>query len=124
MSDYVGGPLMKIFCASMEVRRKAKNFDLIHLPDSTYGAFMRHPKLVLTTWGYYTWRLLPRWYYERFGFPFNIPATAAGIEFMAMNSIALGAASMNISLLPLEYLPKGHVKENTVYVPPRHRVSN
>jgi len=118
MSDYVGGPIAKIFGASMEVRRKTKNFDLIHFPDSTYGAFVKHPRLVLTMWGYFTWRLLPRWYSERFGFPINIPGTAAGIEFMAMNTLALRRAKAVISLLPLFYLPRKHVRENVFYIPP------
>src|SRR5439155_11321295 len=118
MPDYVGGPLFKILGASQVVRRKVKDFDLVHFPDSTYGAFIKHPRLVLTTWGYFTWRLAPRWYSERFGFPINIPGTAAGIEFMAMNTLALRRAKAVISLLPLFYLPRKHVRENVFYIPP------
>jgi len=118
MPDYAGGPLVKILGASREVRRKAKEFDLVHFPDSTYGAFVRHPRLVLTMWGYYSWRLYPRWYVERFGFPINIPGTLAGFQFMAMNTLALRRARVIISLLPLHYLPKGRVREKVYYVPP------
>ena len=118
MSDYFGGPLIKTLGASLEVRRKVKDFDLVHFPDSTYGAFIRHPRLVLTMWGYYSWRLYPRWYVERFGFPINIPGTVAGLEFMAMNTLALRTARMIISPLPLKYLPKGQIRENMHYIPP------
>jgi len=118
MSDYFGGPLIKTLGASLEVRRKVKDFDLVHFPDSTYGAFIRHPRLVLTMWGYYSWRLYPRWYVERFGFPINIPGTVAGFEFMAMNTLALRTARMIISPLPLRYLPKGQIRENMHYIPP------
>ncbi|OLD03483.1 MAG: hypothetical protein AUJ07_06280 [Crenarchaeota archaeon 13_1_40CM_3_53_5] len=118
MSDYTGGPIAKVFGATRVVRRKTKDFDLVHFPDSTYGAFVRHPRLVLTMWGYFSWRLLPRWYAERFGFPINVPGTAAAIEFMAMNTLALRAARVVVSLLPLNYLPKGHVRENVFYIPP------
>ncbi len=118
MSDYTGGPIAKIFGATRVVGRKAKDFDLVHFPDSTYGAFIRHPRLVLTTWGYFSWRLLPRWYAERFGFPINIPGTAAAIEFMAMNTLALRTARVIISLLPLRYLPKRQIRENLLFIPP------
>src|SRR6266571_339132 len=118
MSDYFGGPLIKTLGASLEVRRKVKDFDLVHFPDSTYGAFVRHPRLVLTMWGYYSWRLYPKWYVERFGFPINIPGTLAGFEFMAMNTLALRTARMIISPLPLKYLPKGQIRENMYYIPP------
>ena len=118
MSDYFGGPLIKTLGASLEVRRKVKDFDLVHFPDSTYGAFVRHPRLVLTMWGYYSWRLYPKWYVERFGFPINIPGTLAGFEFMAMNTLALRTARMIISPLPLKYLPKGQMRENMYYIPP------
>src|SRR3989442_2046473 len=118
MSDYFGGPLIKTLGASLEVRRKVQDFDLVHFPDSTYGAFIRHPRLVLTMWGYYSWRLYPRWYVERFGFPINIPGTVAGLEFMAMNTLALRTARMIISPLPLKYLPKGQIRENMHYIPP------
>ncbi len=118
MSDYTGGPIAKVFGATRVVRRKTKDFDLVHFPDSTYGAFVRHPRLVLTMWGYFSWRLLPRWYAERFGFPINVPGTAAAIEFMAMNMLALRRARAVISLLPLRYLPKRHVRENVFYIPP------
>ena len=118
MSDYVGGPIAKIYGASKEVRRIAKDFDLVHLPDSTYGAFIRHPRLVLTMWGYFTWRLVPKWYAERFGFPINIPGTAAGIEFMALNTVAMRTAKVVVSLLPLKYIPRQHLQENLFYVPP------
>ena len=123
MPDYAGGPLVKILGASQEVRREAKRFDLVHFPDSTYGAFVRHPRLVLTMWGYYSWRLYPRWYVERFGFPINIPGTLAGFQFMAMNTLALRRARVIISLLPLHYLPKGQVREKVYYVPPPLAVS-
>ena len=118
MPDYVGGPLFKILGASQVVRRKVKDFDLVHFPDSTYGAFIKHPRLVLTTWGYFTWRLAPRWYSERFGFPINIPGTAAAIEFKVMNTLALRSARVIISLLPLKYLPEEHVLQKTFYIPP------
>ena len=118
MSDYTGGPFAKVFGATRVVRQKMKDFDLVHFPDSTYGAFIRHPRLVLTTWGYFSWRLLPRWYAERFGFPVNIPGTVAAIEFMAMNTLALRTASAIVSLLPLRYLPKRHIRENLLYIPP------
>ena len=72
----------------------------------------------MTTWGYFSWRLLPRWYAERFGFPVNIPGTAAAIEFMAMNTLALRTATVIISLLPLRYIPKRHIRENLFYIPP------
>ena len=118
MPDYVGGPLVKILGASQIVRRRVKDFDLVHFPDSTYGAFVKHPRLVVTTWGYFTWRLAPRWYSERFGFPTNIPGTAAALEFKAMNTLALRSARVIVSLLPLKYLPKEHVLQKTVYIPP------
>jgi len=118
MSDYFGGPLIKALAASLEVRGKVKDFDLVHFPDSTYGAFVRHPRLVLTMWGYYSWRLYPRWYVERFGFPINIPGTLAGFEFMAMNTLALRTARMIISPLPLKFLQKGQIRENMYYIPP------
>ena len=118
MSDYAGGPIVKSLAASLEIRRETKDFDLIHFSDSTYGAFIKHPRLVLTTWGYFTWKLGPRWYFDRFGFPINIPGTAAYLEFMAMNTLALRAARAIISLLPLKYLPKHNVRENTFYIPP------
>ena len=118
MPDYAGGPLVKILGASREVRRKAKEFDLVHFPDSTYGAFVRHPRLVLTMWGYYSWRLYPRWYVERFGFPINIPATIAGFQFMAMNTLALRTAEVVVSPLPLQFLPKGQLRDNMCYIPP------
>src|SRR2546425_9441689 len=118
MSDYTGGPIAKVFGATRVVRRKTKDFDLVHFPDSTYGAFVRHPRLVLTMWGYFSWRLLPKWYAERFGFPVNIPGTVAAIEFMAMNTLALRTARVIVSLLPLRYLPKRHVRENLLYIPP------
>jgi len=118
MSDYFGGPLIKALGASLEVRGKVKDFDLVHFPDSTYGAFVRHPRLVLTMWGYYSWRLYPRWYVERFGFPINIPGTLAGFEFMAMNTLALRTARMIISPLPLKFLQKGQIRENMYYIPP------
>jgi len=118
MPDYAGGPLVKILGASQEVRREAKRFDLVHFPDSTYGAFVRHPRLVLTMWGYYSWRLYPRWYVERFGFPINIPATIAGFQFMAMNTLALRTAEVVVSPLPLQFLPKGQLRDNMCYIPP------
>jgi glycosyltransferase involved in cell wall biosynthesis len=118
MPDYAGGPLVKILGASHEVRREVKGFDLVHFPDSTYGAFIRHPRLVLTIWGYYSWRLYPRWYAERFGFPINIPGTLAGFQFMMMNTLALRSARAIVSLLPLEYLPEGQIRENLYYIPP------
>ena len=118
MSDYTGGPFAKVFGATRVVRQKMKDFDLVHFPDSTYGAFIRHPKIVLTIWGYFSWRLLPRWYAERFGFPINIPGTIAAMEFMAMNTLALRTARVNISLLPLRYIPKGHIRGNMFYIPP------
>src|SRR5438128_2420375 len=118
MSDFTGGPFAKVLGATRVVRQKMKDFDLVHFPDSTYGAFIRHPRLVLTTWGYFSWRLLPRWYAERFGFPVNIPGTVAAIEFMAMNTLALRTARVIVSLLPLRYLPKGHIRENLLYIPP------
>ena len=118
MPDYVGGPCAPMFGASREVRKKTRDFDLVHFPDSTYGAFIRHPKLVLTTWGYFNWKLLARWYTERFGFPMNIPGTAAAIEFMTMNTLALRRASVIVSLLPIKYLPEKHVRENVFYIPP------
>src|SRR3989454_11995468 len=118
MSDYTGGPFAKVFGATRVVRQKMKDFDLVHFPDSTYGAFIRHPRLVLTMWGYYSWRLYPRWYVERFGFPINIPGTVAGFEFMAMNTLALRTARMIISPLPLKYVPKGQIRENMCYIPP------
>src|SRR5438132_7156628 len=111
MPDYVGGPLAKIFGASQQVRRKTKDFDVVHFPDSTYGAFVKHPRLVLTMWGYFTWRLLGKWYAERFGFPINIPGTVAAMEFKTMNSLATRKAKMIVSLLPLEYLPKDNIRE-------------
>jgi len=74
-------------------------------------------------WGYYSWRLYPRWYVERFGFPINIPGTLAGFQFMAMNTLALRRARVIISLLPLHYLPKGQVREKVYYVPPPLAVS-
>src|SRR5437879_13550106 len=52
------------------------------------------------------------------GFPMNIPATAAAIEFKAMNTTALRSARVIISLLPLNYLPEDHARQNTVYIPP------
>jgi len=118
MPDYVGGPLLKILVASQVVRRRVKDFDIVHFPDSTYGTFIKHPRLVLTTWGYFTWRLGPKWYSERFGFPMNIPGTAAAIEFKAMNTMALRSARVIISLLPLNYLPEDHARQNMVYIPP------
>jgi glycosyltransferase involved in cell wall biosynthesis len=118
MSDYFGGPLVKIMGASQVVRRKVKDFDLVHFPDSTYGAFVRHPRLLLTIWGYYSWRSYPRWYVERFGFPINIPGTIAGFQFMAMNTLALRTAKVIVSPLPLQFLPKGQVRENMCYIPP------
>src|SRR5947208_14336631 len=118
MSDFTGGPFAKVFGATRVVRQKMKDFDLVHFPDSTYAAFIRHPRLVLTTWGYFTWRLAPRWYSERFGFPINIPGTAAAIEFKVMNTLALRSARVIISLLPLKYLPEEHVLQKTFYIPP------
>jgi glycosyltransferase involved in cell wall biosynthesis len=123
MSDYTGGPIAKVFGATRVVRRKTNDFDLIHFPDSTYGAFIRHPRLVLTMWGYFSWRLLARWYAERFGFPINIPGTAAAIEFMAMNTLALRTARAIISPLPLKYLPKRYIHRNVFFIPPPLSVS-
>src|SRR5207244_7318866 len=104
MSDYTGGPFAKVFGATRVVRQKMKNFDLIHFPDSTYGAFIRHPKLVLTMWGYFSWRLLPRWYAERFGFPVNIPDTFAAVVFLAMNTVALRTAHGVVLILTIVLL--------------------
>ncbi len=118
MSDFTGGPFAKVLGATRVVRQKMKDFDLVHFSDSTYGAFIRHPRLVLTMWGYFSWRLLPRWYAERFGFPVNIPGTAAAIEFMAMNTLALRTARVIISLLPLRYIPKKQIRGNMFYIPP------
>ena len=118
MPDYVGGPFAHMFGASREVRKKTRDFDLVHFPDSTYGAFIRHPRIVLTMWGYDTWRLAPKWYFERFGFPINIPGTLAELEFMSMNTLALRRAKVIISLLPLNFLPRQQARENTFYIPP------
>src|SRR5947208_17100874 len=40
------------------------------------------------------------------------------MEFMAMNTLALRTARVNISLLPLRYIPKGHIRGNMFYIPP------
>src|SRR5438552_17697662 len=97
MSDFTGGPFAKVFGATRVVRQKMKDFDLVHFPDSTYAAFISHPRLVLTMWGYFTWRLLPRWYAERSVFPLNIPGTASALEFMAFTTLALRPSSLYIS---------------------------
>jgi hypothetical protein len=116
--DYAGGPFVRVIIASHELDRKTPSCDILHLTDPTYGGFVTRGKLILTVWGYCTWKKSPMWNSQRFSFPFSIPATLAGLEFHTMNRLAMNKATAIISLLPKSYLPRAWNNERIFYIPP------